>query len=60
MNDNFSKAEPLLADLYSMEKRARSESSKKTLRSAIETIEYLATALDDAELELDWFHRELD
>lgn len=56
--NNFEKCDSILNKLNSMWARARSENSKRILWDAMETIEHLATCLDDANDRIEDLERE--
>lgn len=56
--NNFEKCETILDQLNTMRVRARSENSKRILWDAMETIEHLATCLDDANDRIEDLERE--
>ena len=56
--NNFEKCDSILNKLNSMWSRARSENSKRILWDAMETIEHLATCLDDANDRIEDLERE--
>lgn len=53
MRSHFEETEGICRDLWFYQKRLKTERSQNLIRDAIEIIEHLATALDDAEEQIE-------